>query len=138
MSLMLNVTSLPSILKVTSLDVISITSFPVMRNGLPSKIGASVSSSMSMMTKSTGKSMSFTITSTSSRIPYGQTLVRSAKTSVILIGFTALLCIFRSIESGIRFTLAPRTSSALPISTPLMVHGIVKLPGSLHLWGCPF
>ncbi|MCI75214.1 hypothetical protein A2U01_0096482, partial [Trifolium medium] len=52
----------------------SINAFPVVKNGLPSSIGASSSSSMSMITKSAGKIVSSTLTSTSSRIPWGYTL----------------------------------------------------------------
>ncbi|MCI24076.1 hypothetical protein A2U01_0045259, partial [Trifolium medium] len=38
-------------------------------------------------------------------------------------------------DSGIKFTIAPKSQKALPISTPPIVHGTVKLPGSLHFRG---
>ncbi|MCI08914.1 hypothetical protein A2U01_0029996, partial [Trifolium medium] len=107
--------------------------FPVVRNGLPSNIGASGSSSISIITKSAGKSVLSTVTSTSSKIPYGWTLVRSTRMNVILVSLTSPQFSFFRMESGIKLTLAPRSSSDLPIYTPPIVHGIVKLPGSLHL-----
>ncbi|MCI75180.1 hypothetical protein A2U01_0096448, partial [Trifolium medium] len=45
---------------------------------------------------------------------------------------------FFMMESDIRFTLAPRSHKALPISTPPIVHGMVKLPVSLHFRGSVF
>ncbi|MCI15195.1 hypothetical protein A2U01_0036331, partial [Trifolium medium] len=41
-------------------------------------------------------------------------------------------------DNGIKFTLAPKSQMALPISTPPIMHGTVKLPGSLHLRGSVF
>ncbi|MCI37786.1 hypothetical protein A2U01_0059012, partial [Trifolium medium] len=114
MLFILNFTSLPSTLNVISPVSISIKAVQVVRNGLPKRMGASESSSISMIMKSTGNNVSSTRTSTSCRTPYGYTLVRSARISVILVGFTSPQFSFFIIESGIRFTLAPKSHNALP------------------------
>ena len=57
---------------------------------------------------------------------------------IIRVGLTSRSPILRSIDKGIKFILAPKSSNAFPISNVPIVTRIVKLPGSLDFWGNDF
>jgi len=57
---------------------------------------------------------------------------------VAIVGLTSRSPILCSIDKGIKFILAPRSSNAFPTGNVPIVTGIVKLPGSLDFWGNDF
>jgi len=92
-----------------------------------------MSSSISITTKSTGNMNLLTLTKTSYATPYGYFIDMSARCNVIRVSLTSRSPIFRSIDKGIKFVLAPRSSNAFPTNNVRIVTGIVKLLGSLDL-----
>ena len=91
----------------------SIKALPVAKKGLPRMRGTSLSSSMSSTMKSTGKISLSTFTRTSSMMPLGCLMDRSASCSDTMVGFTSPTPSFLKIERGIRFMLAPKSQRAL-------------------------
>ncbi|KAJ9553400.1 LOW QUALITY PROTEIN: hypothetical protein OSB04_017445 [Centaurea solstitialis] len=113
----------------------SIKVLPVAKNGLPKRIGMSLSASKSKIMKSARKMNLSTRTKTSSIFPVGCAMVLSAKISVTVVGLTCLMPKVLKTDKGIRLMLAPRSHRAFPISFPPMEQGIVKHPGSFSLGG---
>ena len=110
----------------------------VAKKGRPRMIGIWRSSSMSRTTKSTGMNSLPTFKGTSSRMPTGNLIDRSASWSDIEVGFGSPMFSFLQMERGIRLTLAPRSQSALLMWTFPRAQGIEKLPGSFSFSGSLF
>ena len=107
----------------------------VSMKGQPRIRGISVSSSMSIITKSIRKVDCFNFTRTSSTTPQGRVIKWFASCSVILIGTTFKFPSLLHIERGIKLMLAPRSMKVFPTEVVLVDHGIVALPGSLNFCG---
>ncbi|CAA0840555.1 Unknown protein, partial [Striga hermonthica] len=98
---------------VSSPFLTSIKASPVARNGISRINGTSLSSSISNTTKSTGNINLSILTSTSSTIPLGYVIERSANCKFTVDGFTSPSPNFLKIDKGIRLILAPRSHKAL-------------------------
>ena len=129
-------------LKLTSSSCTLTLSFPlstfmitlvVFINGLPKIKGTSTSSSMSLTTNK--EKILSTLINKSSTIPCGCLTDLSTNYRVIHMGCSFISSIFFSMDKGIRFMLAPKSSSVFPIVKSPIATGIVKLPGSLNFWG---
>ena len=132
------------ILKFTSFYWSLILSFPpstsmitlaVFMNSHPRMKGTSISSSISSITKSTGKVILSTYTSTFSTTPYGHLINRSTSCKVILVRLTLMPLILFSIDKGIKLMLSPKSINAFPIP---ILQGIVKPLGYLNFGGSIF
>ena len=111
---------------------------PVAKNGLPSMIGISLSSSMFKIIKS-GENMNLsTLISTSSIIPLGYLKDQSTSCKVTIVGLASPKPSFLKMERGIKLMLAPRSQNALSNTTFPIEHGIMKLPISLSFGGTFF
>ena len=88
-----------------------------------------------MITKSTGKMNFPTLTSTSSRIPSGYAIDMSAICNVIVVGVSSPKLSLCTIDSDIKFILAPESHKAFLNSYFPMEQGMVKLPGSFIFVG---
>ncbi|KAJ0912457.1 hypothetical protein HanRHA438_Chr06g0274551 [Helianthus annuus] len=97
--------------------------------------GSSVSSSISSMTKSAGKTKSPTFTNRFSATPCGYLIDLSASCMLIFVGLVLPSPSRSNIDAGMRLMLAPRSACALRIGDPLMEQGMVKLPGSIFFCG---
>ena len=131
----LNFTSSSCTLSFSSPRCTSIIALPVARIGLPRIIGISLSSSMSRTMKSSGKINLSTLTKTSSITPLGCFKDLSASWRVTVVGRASPNPKRLKMDKGIRLMLAPKSHSALSKITFPIVHGIVKLPGSLSFCG---
>ena len=114
---------------------IDIKAAPVPKKGLPSIKGTWVSSSIFMITKSTGKINLPTLTSTSSRTPYGCAIDLSAICNVIAVGVSSPKLNLCTTDRGIKFILAPESHKAFLNSYFPIEQGMVKLPGSFIFSG---
>ncbi|KAJ0587962.1 hypothetical protein HanIR_Chr04g0169181 [Helianthus annuus] len=97
--------------------------------------GTSVSSSISSMTKSVGRTNSPTLTNRFSATPYGCLTDLSASCMLIFIGLVFPRPSRLNIDAGMRLMLAPRSASALRMGDSPIEQGIVKLPGSIFFFG---
>ena len=131
----LNFTSSSCTLSFSSPLCTSIIALPVAKKGLPRIIGISLSSSMSNTMKSAGKMNLSTFTKTSSITPLGCFNDLSASWRVTVVGRASPNPKRLNMDKGIRLMLAPKSHSALSKIAFPIVHGIVKLPGSLSFCG---
>ena len=122
-------------LSVISLFCTSIKAAPVAKKGLPSNKGTLVSSSICMITKSTGKMNFPTLTSTSSRMPSGYAIDLSSICNVIAVWVSSPKFSLCTTDRGIKFILAPESHKAFLNSYFPMEQGMVKLPGSFIFVG---
>ena len=122
-------------MRVSSPFFTSIKATPMARKGLPSSGGTYVSSSISITTKSTGKTNIPTLMSTSSRNPSGCAIVLSVIYMVIIVGVSSAKLSLFITDSGIKLMLAPESHKAFLNSTFPIVQGMVKLLGSCILTG---
>ena len=133
--LILNCTASFPTLSVSSLFCTSIKAAHVAKKGLPSNKGTWVSSSICMITKSTGKMNFPTLTSTSSRMPSGCAIDLSAIYNVIAVGVSSPKLSLYTTDRGIKFILAPESHKAFLNSYFPMEQGMVKLLGSFIFAG---
>ena len=131
----LKMTSSSCTLNFNSLLCTSINALLVARNGLPSMIGISLSSSISETMKSAGKMNLSTLTITSSITPLGCFSDLSTNWGVIVVGRASPNPNHLNIDSNMRLILAPRSHKAFAKMEFPIVHGIVKLPRSLSFCG---
>ncbi|GJX01359.1 hypothetical protein Tco_0185272 [Tanacetum coccineum] len=115
-----------------------ITASAVCRKGLPKIRGTLLSSSISRITKSTGKVILPTSTNIFSAIPIGYWKDLYANLTLILVGFKVSRDSFAYKEYGIRLMLAPRSTKRLQEKVLLKVQWIRKLPGSMSFGGTLF
>src|SRR5262249_35675200 len=104
---MSNITSLSCILRINHLSAISIRALVVAKNGHPRMTSTSKSSSISIITKSTGNMNLSTLTNTSSMMPLGYLTDLSASWTDILVGLGSPRFRVLNSEYGIRFMLTP-------------------------------
>nr|GEW80902.1 retrovirus-related Pol polyprotein from transposon TNT 1-94 [Tanacetum cinerariifolium] len=101
--------------------------------GLPKIRGTLLSSSISRITKSTGKVNLPTSTSIFSAIPIGYWNDRTANLTLILVGLRVSRDNFAYKKYGMRLMLAPRFARALHEKALLKLHGMRKLPGKVRM-----
>ncbi|GKE70646.1 hypothetical protein Tco_1528718, partial [Tanacetum coccineum] len=106
--------------------------------GLPKIRGTLLSSSISRITKSTGKVILPTSTSIFSAVPIRYWNDRSPSLTLILVDLRASRDNFAYREDDIRLMLASRSVKALQEKVLLKVHGIRKLMGSPSSGGTLF
>ena len=97
-----------------------------------------LSSSISIITKSTGKMNFPTLISTSSRMPSSRAKVMSAICRVMVVGVSFPKPSLLTTDKGIKLMLAPKSHSAFPISKFPILQGIMKLPRSYIFSGKDF
>ena len=109
----------------------------VARNGRPKITGiwplGLATGSVSKIIKYIGKTKSPTLIKTSSIIPLGTFMDRSANCNLTFVGFSSPKPNCSYTEYGNKFTLAPKSSNACSIFVSPMMQGIVGHPGSLYL-----
>ena len=118
-----------------SLDSNTIIALPVARNGLPSIMGISLSSSISNTMKSAGKINLSTFTSTYSITPRGFFNDLSTNYRVTVVGLASPNPSPLKMDKGMRLILAPKSHRALSKIEFHILHGIVKLPESFSFCG---
>jgi len=99
--------------------------------------GTSMSSSISMTTKSIRKANSPTFTITSSTTRWGYLIDLSTSCNVILIGRASRFPILSIIHKDIKLMLAPKSRALLTGKSPIVTR-IVKLSGSFNFEGKDF
>ena len=131
----LNLTSSSYTLNFNSPFCTSIIDQPVARNGLPSKMGISLSSSIFSTMKSVGKINLATFTSTSSITLRGCFNDLSASYRVTVVGLASPNPSSLKMDKGMRLILAPKSHKARSKIEFFIIHGIVKLSGSFSFYG---